>query len=441
MNILMLPGAYDFRNAGDAAALSIALRRIRQLWPDARVEVLTDEPEGLAQRHPDTAPVATQGLHLLFGRAAFLGRFHRYLPGMVSWRLSETKRLLVKTMPAIAAGALRWKVAVTPEGSSAATDFLNRLRRTDLLIASGMAGFNDTNYRWALTALKFFEFAQRQAIRTLLFSQGLGPLSSVRLRRLARRVFPAADFMALREARTGRPLAESLRVCQHRLTITGDDAVELAFERRRASTGLALGVNLRVARSTCVGPTMVNFLRPLLQTFGENHDAELAPVPISIRESGTNDARSIQGLLAGMDDASDGGATLDTPEKVIDQIGRCRVVVSGAYHGAVFALAQGIPTVCLYKSSYSAAKFEGLAELFGDGCRLVSLDQHDLGPALNEALNATWNGAPALRETLVKAAQRQIILGHAAYQAARRCLRPAGQLKVPNPACSAPSCP
>ena len=46
---------------------------------------------------------------------------------------------------------------------------------------------------------------------------------------------------------------------------------------------------------------------------------------------------------------------------VIERVGECRVVVTGSYHGAVFALAQGIPVVALVKSPYYVNKMAGLA--------------------------------------------------------------------------------
>ena len=51
--------------------------------------------------------------------------------------------------------------------------------------------------------------------------------------------------------------------------------------------------------------------------------------------------------------------------------------MTGAYHAAVFALAQGIPVVCLSNSPYYLAKFQGLEDLFGVGCTIVTLSEPD----------------------------------------------------------------
>ena len=80
---------------------------------------------------------------------------------------------------------------------------------------------------------------------------------------------------------------------------------------------------------------------------------------------------------------------------LIKQTARCRIVVTGAYHAAVFALAQGIPVVCLSNSPYYLAKFQGLEDLFGLGCATVRLSEPDLPARLAAAIERTWNSAEA----------------------------------------------
>jgi polysaccharide pyruvyl transferase WcaK-like protein len=91
--------------------------------------------------------------------------------------------------------------------------------------------------------------------------------------------------------------------------------------------------------------------------------------------------------------------------------------VSGAYHAAVFALAQGIPVVCIASSQneYYNLKFRGLEELFPCGCIIVHIDRRDAADALQAAMVRLWDSAPAVRERLCEAAERQIAASHAAY--------------------------
>jgi Polysaccharide pyruvyl transferase len=111
----------------------------------------------------------------------------------------------------------------------------------------------------------------------------------------------------------------------------------------------------------------------------------------------------------------DDALPLDTPRSVIDRVGSCRIVVTGSYHGAVFALGQGIPAVALIKSPYYAAKMSGVADQFGTGCELVSLDRSDLPSALRAAIDRAWDSADRVREPLLRAAAEQVRRGRAAY--------------------------
>ena len=114
----------------------------------------------------------------------------------------------------------------------------------------------------------------------------------------------------------------------------------------------------------------------VLQEFARRHKTPLLPIPIAVHEY-AHDHETIRQLLAGFDDESDGGLSLDTPLMLVKQTARCRIVVTGAYHAAVFALAQGIPVVCLCNSPYYLAKFQGLEDLFGIGCAIVMLSEPD----------------------------------------------------------------
>ncbi|MCS6926703.1 MAG: polysaccharide pyruvyl transferase family protein, partial [Candidatus Binatia bacterium] len=95
---------------------------------------------------------------------------------------------------------------------------------------------------------------------------------------------------------------------------------------------------------------------------------------------------------------------------------RCRIVVVGSYHAAVFALAMGIPAVCLANSSYYRDKFLGLAHQFGEGCRVIFLDDADFPTKLTSEIDWAWRRACVLRPELLAAAERQVALSHAAYQ-------------------------
>ena len=87
-------------------------------------------------------------------------------------------------------------------------------------------------------------------------------------------------------------------------------------------------------------------------------------------------------------------------------MGRCRVVITTSYHGGVFALAQGIPVVAWLKSKYFAAKLYGLANQFGVGCEVVTLDEGNVEVRLKTAILSAWNSAEQNRPRLLDAGER-----------------------------------
>jgi colanic acid/amylovoran biosynthesis protein len=170
-----------------------------------------------------------------------------------------------------------------------------------------------------------------------------------------------------------------------------------------------------VASYSNVNEKMLGWLRPILHEFARRHGVPLLPVPIAFH-AWASDHLVIRQLLQGFDDHTDGGVTLDTPLKVIQQIGRCRMVVTGAYHAAVFALSQGIPVVGLSASDDYSAKFLGLADQFGPGCETVDLGSPDRSERLALALERAWLSADRVRLSLLERARRQIALSQSAYE-------------------------
>ena len=210
-------------------------------------------------------------------------------------------------------------------------------------------------------------------------------------------------------------MLRSLGVAESKVEITGDEALELAYESRSNQRGRALGINIRFLASACTNDRDIASIRPVLQEFARRHSVPLIPLPIAIQVY-TRDDLAIKQLLNGFDERSDGGRNLDTPLKVIKQAALCRVVVTGAYHAAVFALAQGIPVVGLAKSAYFSSKFLGLEDLFGEGCQTILLNEPGLPQRLDSAIERAWQNADKLREPLQAAALRQIELSRRSYE-------------------------
>src|SRR6185369_1281526 len=104
-------------------------------------------------------------------------------------------------------------------------------------------------------------------------------------------------------------------------------------------------------------------LRPVLCQEASNRGAQLIALPIS-RDIREPDHEVIRELVSGCENVVFEERRFDTPTELIRKVGKCRVVVTGAFHPAVFALGQGIPVIGLVKSQEYKIKFRGLYNEF-----------------------------------------------------------------------------
>jgi polysaccharide pyruvyl transferase WcaK-like protein len=410
-------GAAEYQNMGDVAMLQGAVTRLLSLWPDARIEVLTDSASNLARYCPRAGPLPRAGCACWVEDRVLLGRCHNFLPKWASARLRDLKRAIGLFSPAILELLIRLRLSLR-DGNRRRKDFesfLQALNKADLLVVCGSGGFADSCREWNLATLGTMETAIGRGIPVAMFGQGMGPLNDPIVLSRARQVLPRVTLITLRGSSGGLQLLESIGVTPAKVLTTGDDAIELAYAARAEETGSAVGVNLRVASYSNVKADVVEEIGSVLQEFAGRHNAPLLPIPIAFHEW-ANDPQTIRRLLAGFDNESDGGLTLDSPLMLMKQTARCRMVVTGAYHAAVFSLAQGIPAVCLTNSHYYLAKFRGLEDLFGPGCEIVDLSETDSSCKLAAALERTWNSAEAVRLPLLRCALRQAEGSREAYQ-------------------------
>jgi colanic acid/amylovoran biosynthesis protein len=310
------------------------------------------------------------------------------------------------------------------QGTDDYEGFVEAFREADLVVASGAGGIGDLWPRWSMLCLEFLETAMNAGKPAAMFSHGFCRIHRADLVAKAKAVLPALQVIGLRERRLGVPTLKRLGVSPDKVIVTGDDAIAVAYQARAVGTGNGIGINLRIAPHAGLGDTFVDAFRPLVQECGRLCSAPLVPVPIA--RHFINDARIIRLLLDGYGGKADGGEDLDTPLKVIHQVRSCRIVITGAYHAAVFALAQGIPSVCVAKSPYNLDKFEGLAELFGSGCWIVDLNASNFAQDLRKAALDLWAAAPRLRPVLLDAAAQQTQWSEAAYLKVRECVTSSG---------------
>ena len=300
-----------------------------------------------------------------------------------------------------------------------ARKLINRdtLRETDFMIVSGGAYFTDVFPGQAWSSLERIRAAKMLGVPFALVGQGIGPLTDPAIRNAAAELFPHARLVAVRERETSLSLLRELGVSDENVFVTGDDAVEDAWLGRAEHPGRFIGVNLRIAPYAGTSAEHVASMRESLRILVAETGAELVPLAVCVSESveSSSDAIVAEHVLGGLATSRGGDAAPTSVDDLITRVSACRVVVTGSYHGAVFALSQGIPAVCVYNSEYYRIKFIGLKDMFGVGCEIISISDDRFPHRLAAVALEMWRNAPSLRPALLSAAERQRVDGRRAY--------------------------
>ncbi len=401
--ILVEPSDTTLHNQGDTAMLCTALDRLRELWPDGEISVFSDEPAVLTGYCPHVSTLPTRGRHAWTADIRSLPLFLRHLQPFVGWlrrRRPEFAKRLVDSGRQVFGGA-----------DADLRIYRETVERSDLMLVAGMGGLTDAFYEFALALLDSIELALDNSVPVVMVGQGMGPIDEPWLRARAAAVLPRVDLFALREGRSGVQLLRSFGVSDERIEVTGDDAIELARSRTPTSLGNGLGVNVRAESYAGVDSRIgMHLIGPVVNAFARRHAAPIISAPIT--SYGKGDDIDVARTL--FPDALD--CRVQIPYEAISQVARCRIVMAGSYHAAVFALSMGIPVVALAGSDYYRDKMLGLADMFKVGCRVEFVRSPDFPARLDSALEELWTSAPDLRPLLLAAADRQIELVRAAYR-------------------------
>lgn len=378
MTIILDNGAYTLRNMGDVAMLQVAIRRIRQLQPEAEIHVLTTRPDLLQAYCPGTMPLAVESRDAVYdplrpGGSPLRERWHR--------------------------ARARWRGFTEP-----ARAFLAAMDSAGTVVLAGGGFLNDLNPTQTRPVLRMLADAGARGKNVVLFGQGLGPLESPELIGLLRFACRAGARVGLREPVRGPEIMRRIKASPDNYAVTGDDALELALETGRVAEGKALGFSVR-----CVGYSGIErpdfaHLRQFLGTLARDFKAPIVPVPISFNPH-EDDARAIAEVTG----TSPAAEPMDNPEALVRAVSGCRLLLTGTYHAAVFALALGIPCLGFYATPYYRDKLEGLARLFPGGCDLFDLREPGAIDAAQNQAARLWNAPPTLRAALRRAAEEQAL--------------------------------
>ncbi len=427
LRVVVESGSYPLHNHGDNAMMQVAVDRLRQLWPDAEIGIVTSRPDKLPDYCPLTNPIPEEERSAWLSGRSLLGAILMKIPANVSVHAQNLERWLWLQYPWMICHGVAIKAKLLGRRGPDPYRFCKRLSSVDLLVVSGMGLINDAFSDSAVALLDELEAAIMRGVRVVAMGQGIGPITDPALRARAARVLPKLTFIALRERHAGPQLLRSLGVPSDKIAITGDDAIELAYALRPSSLGEMIGINLRFASYSAMGEEMIAGLRQPLRSAAEALQSSLTPVPISLSNE-TSDSHPIGELLE--DRSITSKLTEVKPQDVIHVIGTCRVVVTASYHAGVFALAQGIPVVALVHSAYYEQKFRGLEEQFGCGCSIVDLRKPLPSDNLKGMICGAWRAAEHLRAPLLKSAASQVESSRAAYLTVHRMISsPPGHCK------------
>jgi polysaccharide pyruvyl transferase WcaK-like protein len=397
--VLVQTGSNDLDNLGDLAMLEVLIQRIRERHEGVTFSVFARHPERARSLGDDVRQIPVeQKREWALARKAYLGA--RSL-------MPATDTLLRGRLPSVYRSLIKSKARSLVNTES--------ILKADMLVVSGGGFLNDVFPGQAWPVFERLRGAIEAQTPFALMGQGMGPLRDPALVEAARFVLPQAELIAVRERTFSVPLLLELGVSHDRIVVTGDDAIEPAYRMRDARTGSNIGVNFRIA--DYAGTTSVDTasLHRALHRLAERISARLVALPVCISDSAdtASDASGIAALV--------GGGTTDalempaTTSSLIQRFSACRIVVTGSYHAAVFALSQGIPAACLFASEYYEMKFRGLREQFGGGCSLIAMAGKDFDKELDKGVGDLLLAADAAKPGLLAAAEKQIEDGRRAY--------------------------
>ncbi len=423
MRVLLDQGTHEMRNKGSNALLQAAVDKFESLWTDLLFDLVSLSPMLSRIYFPSMTPVHPQSLKAVTGR---FDRVKSIVPNTAWMPLLEMREAIwhrrqtaQSPLEAVADPETAYAAANGPTADVVASrtipeSLLESITRYDLVVATGGSLIHDDVKGLAFGVLERLGAATAQGIPTAMVSQGFGPIDDPALRSIAASVLPKVDLIFVREDQVAIPLLQSLGVSRGRIKMTGDGAIQMAYNERQEGLGSGIGVGLRIAGYTRTDDRHVEILRSTLQAAARRHHARLVALPISGSHH-ESDSTHIGRVLTGYNRSWPTRRRLDGHDGIIKRASNCRIVVTGSFHAAVFALSQGVPVVALAKQANYAIKFEGLHHEFGSGCRILSLDDDHLQEKLGDAVESAWSTAEEQRPILLDAAARQIAQRDEAY--------------------------
>ena len=384
-HVLIEPGTYGCRNIGDLAMLQVSVARLRKLFPNVSLAAVTRDSNLLRYFCPGVEPVSAAS------RQAWISE-------------SDTK-------------SLRQTQKVQRNPNLASNGFGEHIATADLIVVTGMGGINDAFSGPADSLATVLEWGQTLAKPVALFSQGLGPLTPGPLFDKWKKILSRATLISLRENTFGPSLLDRMGTDRTLYFVTGDDSIELVLATGSAMPTSAdkVGFCLRVAPYSGIDFALLQSVGATVCSVARDWRMDVVPVPISLNP-GESDLVSYRRVVRHGPLPLWARSEYLSPAEVIKEVSGCQLMITGSYHAAVFALAQGIPVVAISASEYYDFKFKGLMHQFDAAAAGVVLRDpfsvSRLRNTIERLLSARLTGAAAL----VQSARAQAALGSDAYR-------------------------
>jgi polysaccharide pyruvyl transferase WcaK-like protein len=413
VRILLEQSGYGLTNLGDLAMLQVAVERIRLNFPKAKLFIFTSSAEKLEKYFPGTTPVLPQARNA-WQEAKIIPIPRRFL--LDSWvkRLSYLEGFIKFRFPRIANYLRRVTNLRAPYGKDE-YDYFSVIQEADMVLVSGGGFITDHFKNHAKAILDTLSLAQKLGKPTAMFGQGIGPLSNKPVMKLARQVLSKLKVLGIRDGVTSKEYGNILRGPHGQVLITGDDSIEIALKHREKSVERNnIGVNIRLAYYSGNFQHLLPEVGNLLKDISRSSNSPIIPIPVQISNI-NSDLSSILQLCDLEEREFELAQSIISPEDLIKQICRCKIVITGSYHAGVFALACGIPIVAMAGSDYYEAKFAGLAHQFGIGVNIVHLNSENMLGELKGYIENALKHPNEMETKLIEKARQQVELSRNAW--------------------------
>ena len=377
--------------------LQAAVQNIESLVEDVRLHIVTTNPKRLKRFCPSAIPIDAHRLaHWQAAKIAPIPQ--RITPAFILNTIRSLEDAYKFNHPKRALHYARLNRGWAHEPTPDFEDIFSLVSSADAVIATGGGYLNDVFKQQATGILHTLRIAQQLGKPTALFGQGIGPFTNKKLFRRVKRILASANLVSLREPIQAKAFYEKAGLKYNPAQVTGDDALSLISDTQPQLTNTCFGINIRDAGYANYSNKTNLQLKPILQQIYTDFDYPWLPVPVDISES-KNDEQAARELINPGNIAKDYN-TPQSPQELIELITHCKLVITGSYHAAVFALSQGVPVCALAKSPYYFGKFAGLQVLFKSGINTVDLSSPKLGARFHKAIEGLVNFTPSDAEQL-----------------------------------------